>query len=144
MLLDDDKETYNGFIYDVHKICHEVGVDCKARMAAVQSAQMAKVFSRARNLHPYLGHFKNEWATAYFVRQYLSNCRKPRRRTKKPRSAAASSSRQTASQTPAANRAASAGDGEEDGEEEDETMDLDALLDGEQEAAGPQGSDDEL
>ncbi|KAI0692137.1 hypothetical protein C8T65DRAFT_745275 [Cerioporus squamosus] len=70
-----DDHDYHVIQQDLHKICHASGLDWTIDFRRQKSENVALLYRAARNKHPILQKYENDWATAELVKQYFQNAR---------------------------------------------------------------------
>ncbi|KIJ70561.1 hypothetical protein HYDPIDRAFT_184817 [Hydnomerulius pinastri MD-312] len=76
MMLEDDKEHYLAIQRTVRDLCHAARLDWTRPYRDQPPRDLGNLFEVARKQHPHLKQFRNNWATAELVKQYLRNRRK--------------------------------------------------------------------
>ncbi|KAF8834097.1 hypothetical protein BDN67DRAFT_1016865 [Paxillus ammoniavirescens] len=80
MMLEDEKEHYLAIQRTVRDLCHAARLDWTRLYREQPPRDLGNLFEVARKQHPHLNCFRNNWATAELVKQYLRNRRKYARR----------------------------------------------------------------
>ncbi|EPQ54398.1 hypothetical protein GLOTRDRAFT_111248 [Gloeophyllum trabeum ATCC 11539] len=76
MGLQDDVEQYNTILRDVRDLVHSAQLDWTVDYREQPMADLGNLFAVARQRHPILARFKNDWVTSEIVKQFMRNRRK--------------------------------------------------------------------
>ncbi|KAI0698806.1 hypothetical protein C8Q76DRAFT_246814 [Earliella scabrosa] len=76
MGLADNKPMYNRILSDVRRLVIKSKVNPQLGIRRQDTLQIGAIQELARDKHPYLGRFENDWATSQIIIQYLANRRK--------------------------------------------------------------------
>ncbi|EKM52731.1 uncharacterized protein PHACADRAFT_31198 [Phanerochaete carnosa HHB-10118-sp] len=62
---------YNVILATIHRCAHAASINLKGGYKHIKPEDLAKVFALSKRLQPYFTRFKNDWATAEILKQYM-------------------------------------------------------------------------
>ncbi|KAJ6544902.1 hypothetical protein B0H10DRAFT_2447815 [Mycena sp. CBHHK59/15] len=71
-----DHDQYKALLHNVRDLTLQARVNWEQPWAKTPADVKAQLFAVARDRHPYLGRFVNDWATEEIVKQYIKNKRR--------------------------------------------------------------------
>ncbi|KAJ6610248.1 hypothetical protein B0H10DRAFT_2438094 [Mycena sp. CBHHK59/15] len=70
-----DGDLYSALIRNMHDLVHQAGINWELPWAETPAEAKGKLFAVARDRHPILERFHNDWATEEMVKHYIANRR---------------------------------------------------------------------
>ncbi|KAJ7310836.1 hypothetical protein DFH08DRAFT_1088007 [Mycena albidolilacea] len=71
----NDREQYLAIMRNMHDLTHQASINWEQPWAKTPAGAKEKLFAVARERHPILKHYENDWATEELVKQYIKNKR---------------------------------------------------------------------
>ncbi|KAJ7845963.1 hypothetical protein B0H14DRAFT_3454699 [Mycena olivaceomarginata] len=72
----NDREQYLAIMRNMHDLTHQASINWEQPRAKTPAGAKEKLFAVARERHPILKRYENDWATEELVKQYIKNKRR--------------------------------------------------------------------
>jgi len=69
------RATMKEILITMHRAVGQAGLDCRVKWVHQPSNSLTRIFVALRNAHPELCQYRNNWASADIIKQYLHNQR---------------------------------------------------------------------